>query len=136
VFMRLSEAIRLGSLLGPQAFGTLADMLGGTCALGSAAKAMGIQITTAYEAEDTLKELFPIFECEQEPPVPMPVVDLYTIIMELNDAYRWSRERIADWVEFIEKAEEAKTGRVLNTDPISEPTAPYTPDLVCSLLHQ
>jgi hypothetical protein len=27
---------------------------------------------------------------------------IFTIILELNDHYRWSRERIADWVETLD----------------------------------
>lgn len=39
--MKLSEAIRLGAMMGPQVFRTLSDD-GGTCAMGSASKAIGV----------------------------------------------------------------------------------------------
>ena len=108
--MRLSDAIRLGAMMKPQAFGHLHDPLTkGTCALGAAHDAMGLlRLTSAgyckavpevWEAAfDTVIVGCP--ECRMHHRKVM-------ILTHLNDDHRWTRERIADWAEAIENAQEA-----------------------------
>ena len=92
--MRLSEAIRLGSMATMQGFG--ADSIlssSAPCALGSAALAGGL-LTEASRASITvitsdLVECWPILKKE----------GVLNTIWILNDRARWSREQIADWVE-------------------------------------
>lgn len=96
--LRLSEAIRLGSMLHKQGFGSLYTYSGDqvtTCALG-AAGAAGYDIArTMHAREDALA-------CD----VCGFVTDyLDTAIAHLNDAHKWTREKIADWVETIEPAD-------------------------------
>lgn len=124
--MRLSEAIRLGAMLGPQCFGPymetrvlscrylMGQIVGqevecATCAMGAALMAVGRQdllkhITWAVHPE----QVFPELESCVTSPVDGKMSDLYAAIVNLNDDYRWSRERIADWVATVEaKPEEA-----------------------------
>lgn len=105
--MKLSEAIREGAKLRPQCFGTPFNV--GSCALGA-----------AYEA--TYKETtFSKLLCKEYPllikeiKVPKILQNCYprtsqvcisSLIANLNDQVRWSREKIADWVEKIEKKHE------------------------------
>jgi hypothetical protein len=94
--MRLSEAIRLGAKMGPQAFGQLRHQRA-TCALGAAAQAIGMRsvlILKEWPWLATTRDKCP--ECML---INVPVL---TIIPHLNDHHLWSRERIADWVETLE----------------------------------
>ena len=100
--MQLSEAILAGSKLAPQAFGTLYDAQGGTCALGAAA------VIVALEPEPVdggLKETFPILmETVDELPCGCPGgVPLVDAIVHLNDKHHWPREVIAKWVRSLER---------------------------------
>lgn len=102
--MKLSEAILLGSTLGPQIFGDGFDKATmGTCANGAARLAMG-------HATDhiSIVEIWPWLLCPADCPVCGAIFDDTTamIAMHLNDKHRWSRERIADWVATIEPATE------------------------------
>lgn len=115
--MKLSEAIRLGAMLKPQAFnGTVtAD---GTCALAAAAEALGIApvllnvdtgeyvvsygaLSAAFPSLETHEVALPCKPCEYtvESEGTRP---LQSAIFHLNDSHKWSRERIADWVQTIE----------------------------------
>ena len=99
----LSEAIRLGSMLGPQAIGLFeceASVVRHLCAYGAALAAVGKTRASALcDAFDTGgvggRFLCPVDACG----------DLRLIgglITHLNDAHLWTRERIADHVERLE----------------------------------
>lgn len=98
--MRLSEAIRLGAAMKPQAFGEM-HQFGGTCARGSALDAIGLlDVTATPEAQ-----LYAWFDTEWakwsiKKPASCPVSGVLTYC--LNDTHHWTRERIADWVELHE----------------------------------
>ncbi len=103
--MTLSEAIRLGAMLKPQQIhdGSLSDGTG-TCALGAAMEACGIDV----EGDDnywSLGERFPHLDgpspehcahCGSNPG------NLMGHIWHLNDTHYVSREKIADWVATLE----------------------------------
>lgn len=120
--MKLSEAIRLGAMLRPQTSGALFYRLRdgsgiGSCALGAAAEALGaeaaIGITSERNADAFLDRQFRAF---MRTKLTCPCADpnlcwaaghqqeLGVVIVTLNDMHKWSRERIADWVETVEKA--------------------------------
>jgi len=82
--MRLSEAIRLGALWGPQIQGTYVSEQGGSCALGAAIQALGLKPEFGY-AE--LRRVFP--DLSQS---------LVEAIVQRNDFLGWTREQIADWL--------------------------------------
>src|SRR5580765_2975940 len=97
--MKLSEAIRLGSMLKPQAFGHF-DTGRGTCALGAAREAAGgmsFPISTASPATCPA--------CQQVMVTSEKVWATAATVVHLNDKHRWTRERIADWVEGVGAAQ-------------------------------
>lgn len=103
--MKLSEAIRLGAMLGPQRFdGKSNDE--GACALEGAARAAGL---VDWKCND-MQVCFPILL--RDVPYPSIVPDhlredhdkesVEEIIWVLNDSLRCTREQTADWVETLE----------------------------------
>jgi hypothetical protein len=99
--MRLSEAIRLGAMLRPQAFGKMFRTVRGemrSCALGAAAEALG---------ESPYDSFAPLFDAMRMCPMGCGWTSVGSLIPHLNDEHRWTRERIADWVETVEIPEAA-----------------------------
>ena len=109
--MPLSEAMRIGAMLNPQAVGAFKDESGATCAMGAACEAIGLcgLLTARY---GSISELIPA-EWHR-------VLDYYAelecpgfcngnfrfvsdVIMHLNDVHQWSRENIANWVQSMEE---------------------------------
>jgi hypothetical protein len=89
-----SEAIRLGCLIAPvQSFGSYIDLDGAACAIGAA--------SLAYGEDPGVTHFKPSFWPQAGIPCPEPDCTGTAGIMHLNDAHRWSRERIADWLEGI-----------------------------------
>lgn len=96
--MRLSEAIRLGSMIHPQGFGryhSWSHEHGSTvtCALGAAEDAGYfrynmplLRIAATCPASEWCRVHRDVFET----------------IVHLNDDHHWTREAIADWIEAIE----------------------------------
>ena len=128
--MKLSEAIRLGAMIRPQNFGMLIGPIEGikdvaSCALGAAGEACGV---LHYDAEiQGLTDAAPYAELEVRWPLLskrsaglmcpacgmvhsgiLTAFNVSDMIQTLNDSHSWSRERIADWVEQLELAEEGK----------------------------
>jgi hypothetical protein len=123
--MQLSEAIRLGSLLKPQAFGVLfrknfgsnGTIIITSCALGAAVDAVADidansdtlirQSLTVIDTwwpwvndiNDTLVNYCYCPECGQTSS------SITYLITHFNDRHRWSREKIADWVVTAEPPE-------------------------------
>lgn len=98
--MKLSEAIRAGAKLRPQAFGVSIDEHGGSCAMTAAREAL-----FGGQRADT-RVILAAVGLENEPQVVMPVevrelVPIVIAVICLNDAYKWTREQIADWLEGI-----------------------------------
>ena len=119
--MKLSEAIRLGAMMKPQAFGDLIGAHGGTCALMAALEAAGIP-QTQYEGTGRVSNgreqvasprLVWVIPAEWRsvmhakhatcPECGSDQVYIGYLIPHLNDAHYWTREQIADFVESIEK---------------------------------
>lgn len=121
--MRLSEAIKLGAMLRPQASGGRAlvrvrgwrgwvfdQQVLGTCALAAATEAVGLQLwINAYDEWPWMLGRF--VSC----PATGGNKSVSLIVMELNDRHRWTRERIADWVATIEPAQEINA-----VDPVAQ----------------
>ncbi len=109
--MRLSEAIRLGAMLKPQAFGDYTDGIG-TCALGAANEAIGLSAN-----DDETEGPWPFIAIGL--PCPScgvtlgadPETGLGEMVEHLNDYHRWTREVIADFVETIEAQHEASMAK-------------------------
>lgn len=108
--MKLSDAMRLGSMMKPQCFNDYEGPIDdgdtvGTCAIGAAIDAVGL-----LGAFDDEAKVFPILgqsvnvrcpaeECEELDGT------LGSLIAHLNDEHEWTREAIADWVSTVEPAE-------------------------------
>ncbi len=122
--MKLSEAIRLGSMMKPQAFGVFGsgveagpvfgDVLGlrvvivtATCALGAALHAVGHDMIYGDNVM-ALTEHFssPAFLSVMNSRCPACDVSHHFLggntIAHLNNDHLWTREQIADWVETVE----------------------------------
>ncbi len=103
--MLLSEAIRLGAMLKPQGYGPVSvnPARDATCALGAAGAALGFQghIKIYLKLVATYPWTLTVLTC----PVceSLYIAPVVTMITHLNDYHRWTRERIADWVEQIER---------------------------------
>ena len=111
-----SEAIRLGCLIAPvQMFGQTRDFLGGdrqkACAIGAMELGLGDPNGNGADFEDLarLRDLTPT-TCPVDPThryderrgsVGWSEDAGPTAIAHLNDDHRWSRERIASWLESI-----------------------------------
>lgn len=127
--MKLSDAIRLGSMMKPQAFGEIYSPGNKrTCAIGAAIDAIGCHITTAEPGqiiangrtsnvssgtESVVKSPLnwhPFLLNEHACPVcrHRPGYFGIRLIAHLNDYHRLSREAIADYIATIENEMEAK----------------------------
>ena len=112
--LTLSEAIKQGAQLRPQAFGALFrkadagsdETLMGSCALGAAFEATGeipsIEEGNHYEIYDELEEHFAILRtratCPECDHPAMRNNTLGAVITHLNDSHFYTREQIAAWV--------------------------------------
>lgn len=114
--LTLPQAIRLGATLKPQhhdpyrfyvkkgPFTLFGRGLGTVCScvMGAAADAIGLD-TERVDGQYGWPPEWATFLTE---PVTSPVSGLvddgYTVILDLNDCYRWTREAIADWVDDVE----------------------------------
>jgi hypothetical protein len=86
--MRLSEAISLGAMSSPQT---------SHCAWAAAFDAVGHSSTTIYKY-DEWKWTWRTIKC----PGCKVAGRVADMIVHLNDAHRWSRSRIAEWVSMVE----------------------------------
>jgi hypothetical protein len=113
--LKLSEAIRLGSMMVPKTTRALFCFDGdgqviAACALGAARLALGPK-WASKSAEDLIfiREWEDLFRIQVHNPVHDPAFSfpnirrLDDVIISLNDGYGWTRQRIADWVELIER---------------------------------
>jgi hypothetical protein len=100
--VRLSEAIRLGAMIRPQAvFLYFRD--GNSCALGAALEATGIAYDDVEFANDDLRMRWLwVFTTQAACPVCQVGARVRQVIPHLNNEHRWTREQIADWVESVE----------------------------------
>lgn len=113
--MKLSEAISMGAMLGPQSFS--AWQLGdATCAIGAAMAAVGIEDGLSRDVmrvwpwifdEERASRVCPVAECAKSNRMAESVGH---VIMHLNDNHRLTREQIADWVASVEPQEEQADG--------------------------
>lgn len=100
--MSLTEAIRLGAATTRQTRGVFytggGDVAVRTCALGAALHAMG-RLITQDDLSDVVVAIFP----ELHTPVMCPECkvsdELGDLVVHLNDEHKWTRNRIADWID-------------------------------------
>lgn len=105
--LRLSEAIRLGAMLGPQCFGAYVDYDGVTltyCAMGGALKAIGIACADLIKNPVTIPAAWmQRADCDSPCSCHTRLTSLSAIVVHLNDEHSWTREAIAGWVETVEE---------------------------------
>lgn len=118
--MKLSAAIRIGSMTTKQIKDRLSDGGNGRCALGAAFDAGGLQNIPTLEnagfgCVDNAAQMFPILTLIVPNPVMIDATNqIGAIIPYLNDKAEWSREDIADWVEGIEQKLETEVVMEVN----------------------
>ena len=118
--MKLSEAIRLGAMVGPQVTDGRTYDGDGSCALGAA------MIATGHRGEcyALVLDYFTLSQSLVEQPVTREQMMALSAVRELNDRHRWTREQIADWVDTIERAQEQTVGvRELQEQPVEHAQA-------------
>lgn len=101
--VKLSEAIREGAKLRPQAFGAFFKN-GGSCAEGAAAEAVGCAYNenARWEPATHLNQhnLYRgVYAALVKAPCPVAGCVRRPNTAHLNDDHRWTREAIADWLE-------------------------------------
>jgi len=101
--MRLSQAIRLGALIRPQAFGRFFKD-GGSCVFGAALETVGFPYTEGYTGGfNVVVANWPYLSSDARPGCNGKLT-LYDIYSRNDDVrHRWTREAIADWVEQRER---------------------------------
>jgi hypothetical protein len=102
---KLSDAILLGSTMGPQGYGSFSMTdKDAPCSLGGALLAVGRFTSDPDEAYEIVKELWP-WTNQQTFPCPDNCGNHrvgFNLTWHLNDTHGWTRERIAAWVATIE----------------------------------
>lgn len=93
--MKLSTAIRIGSMTTKQITGKATDGGNGRCALGAAIDATGAKVLFGDWVRQAA-DLFPLLDT--------PGYDLMHQIVNMNDRFNFTREHIASYVEQIEDA--------------------------------
>jgi len=129
--MHLSEAIRLGALLKPQAFHGPSDSLIGevaTCALAAAAEAVGdpdLNLWRDWRTRWPTSLVIHRVVCPDcgSNGTAYESGSLVAVIAHLNDEHRWTRGRIADWVETCERLEFPVSADAVRED-VAEPVVP------------
>lgn len=123
--MTLSDAIRLGAMLKPQAFGGMLKD-GGTCALGAAADALGC-LHSAMSPRCEIVTRYPWLSIRTQTVCPACSYRpqwFDTVIAHLNDEHHWTREQIADWVATVEAAQATEApASVSAVDPVGDDAA-------------
>lgn len=110
--LKLSTAIRLGCTLREPGL-----LRGQSCALAAAFEAIGRPVCGSVFglignlAIEFFKEDFPILFNFVAHPVTGNLECVAICIIGLNDHYGWSRLRIADWIESIERKEEPENSQ-------------------------
>lgn len=122
--MKLSDAIRLGSMLKPQGYGSRSLWSeDASCVLGAAADAVGMSLNAMrysrlmdrWPVLNGPSRVCPVSDCVSWHAVPADC--LIKILWHLNDTHKWTRERIADFVASVEPPDPSVTG-----DAVSETT--------------
>jgi hypothetical protein len=113
--MRLSEAIRLGAMMRPQAFRTLLSD-DAACALGAALLAVGACPEEAVRS--TLNRWPWASIVSADCPRCGRSRTVFRVITHLNDRHRWTREQIANWVAGIEPTDGLGCQASMGLDPV------------------
>ena len=132
--MKLAEAMREGAKRGPQVFQSwFGVVFDSSCAMGAALKGVGACEAFPMEAPSKLVQIF--FPWVHEGEVICPGCGVFqahpgaVIAMHLNDLHKWSRERIADWVETIEPETSGSTSASSRSEEATADPGSVEPEL-------
>lgn len=107
--MKLSEAIRLGAMLKPQAHREFLTTEGASCALGAALDAVGGLSSISSFHDIAARWPWTRGKAVRCPSCAAGAAAIHTSpddildnVVILNDVHGWTREQVADWVETIE----------------------------------
>lgn len=104
--IKLSDAIKLGSMLRPQGFGRTFTLSGKSCAVGAALESVGVLYNPEVRTA-AVYSYWPWIDIQSAMcPCDSNVHDsVEGIIVRLNDVHLWSREEIASWVATVEPSD-------------------------------
>lgn len=109
--MTLSDAMRLGAAMVPQAFGDSIVRNGETISAACAWAAISIgigsppHVLAMYRRFPELHNTLPCPECDKSGYFG-GLLTLEELITHLNDDHRWTREAIADWIDTLKPENE------------------------------
>lgn len=102
--MKMYEAMRLGSMMWEQAFGVGWSLDGKRCAVVTATSAACVDRFPVYSLKVPCplgcSHAIPSYFIGEES---QPTAHVNQVCAHLNDKHRWTREKIADWLEPIEE---------------------------------
>jgi len=122
--MNLSTAIRIGAALRPQAFGTHFKK-GGSCVIGAALEGAGFYVYDSGIHQTESNKSFTLLSKEniQCPVCSVEGAGWKIISMCLNDTHKWTRESIADWIEWnFEGGKEVSQPKLEEQECLEDPT--------------
>jgi len=96
--LKLSEAMRIGSMTTKQAFGKWTGQDGSFCAIATAAHMYGVTSLSIVELLESRRVTWP--ECSH-PTFSGKPGSLAGALVHVNDEHKWPRHKIADWLESI-----------------------------------
>lgn len=116
LFAAFSEAIREGAKLRPQFFGYQGAANGSSCAILAGIEAITDSLASSGNYNEAI-DPYPYLDTYENHLCPATYCEEYAgtllaICWHLNDAHKWTREAIADWLE----TEEEKLGFVTLTE--------------------
>jgi len=137
--MRLSEAMRLGAMYGPQLKYILTKDNGSNCALGAIVFAIyGVEGWSKAVGErwGPVFNRYPHLIKYTTNPVTKWAGILSGVIVDLNNNQSWTRERIADWIEQTFETPQPKEGGDANDYcSTSVATAPDRDQELATVIH-
>lgn len=127
--MKLSDALRLGSMATPKAVGIRHKGDGSTCALGAVEYAIGCELNNDRNAE----RYFPCLDWIVNDPISGRFYELSCVIAMLNNGRNifynitypaWTREDIANWIDTVIPADKQEMLLSLDLEATIETAVP------------
>lgn len=110
--MKYSEAIRLGSMLGPQGFGVTWERREKSTLCANQAACEALNVMSIYQVVPHARLVnCPVCGIERELAT--------TVATCLNDKHRWTREQIADWL--VASGNDCESATAVPAAPVGEP---------------
>src|SRR5258708_7342925 len=117
--MTIAEAIRLGAMLKPQAFGWSGGPMT-SCAMAAASDA-GYVSEKPGDLDNPIGQIVQCPVCQSSLTTSIYCRALYATIVHLNDFHCWTREAIADWLDSRHAEVPKKVGAPVETATAAPP---------------